>query len=92
MSQVVATAERIVHAPAERVRSALADYTDTRPRILPEQFSDYVVQAGGTGAGTRVHWRFAATSKRVREQVVEVTQPGEDTLVETDTASSMVTV
>ena len=92
MSQVVATAERVVHAPADRVRAALADYADTRPRILPEQFSDYRVQSGGTGAGTRVHWRFAATSKRVREQVVEVTQPAEDTLVETDTASSMVTV
>jgi hypothetical protein len=92
MSQVVATAERVVHAPAERVRSALADYVDTRPRILPEQFSDYTVQAGGRGAGTRVHWRFAATSKRVREQVVDVTQPTDDTLVETDGASSMVTV
>jgi hypothetical protein len=92
MSQVVATAERVVHAPAERVRAALADYADTRPRILPEQFSDYVVQAGGVGAGTRVHWRFAATSKRVREQLVEVTQPADGTLVETDTASSMVTV
>jgi hypothetical protein len=92
MSQVVATAERVVNAPVERVRSALADYADTRPRILPEQFSDYVVQSGGVGAGTRVHWRFAATSKRVREQVLEVTQPAEDTLVETDTASSMVTV
>ncbi len=92
MTQVVATAERVVRAPAEQVRSALADYTDTRPRILPEQFSDYVVQSGGRGAGTRVHWRFAATSKRVREQVVEVSQPAEDTLVERDTASSMVTV
>ncbi len=92
MSQVVATAERVVHAPAERVRSALADYVDTRPRLLPEQFSDYRVEAGGRGAGTRVHWRFAATSKRVREQFVEVTQPAEGTLVETDTASSMVTV
>ena len=92
MSQVVATAERVVHAPAERVRSALADYVDIRPRILPEQFRNYVVQAGARGAGTRVHWRFAATSKRVREQVVEVSQPSEETLVETDTASSMVTV
>lgn len=92
MSQVVATAERVVHAPAERVRSALADYAGIRPRILPEQFSDYRVEAGGAGAGTRVHWRFAATSKRVREQAVEVTQPAEDTLVETDTASSMVTL
>ena len=41
MSQVVATAERVVHAPAERVRAALADYEGTRRRILPEQFSDY---------------------------------------------------
>jgi Polyketide cyclase / dehydrase and lipid transport len=92
MSEVVATAERVVRAPAEQVRSALADYADTRPRILPEQFSDYRVESGGRGAGTRVHWRFAATPKRVREQFVEVTQPAEGTLVETDTASSMVTV
>ena len=92
MSQVVATAERVVRAPAAQVRAALADYADTRPRLLPEQFSDYRVESGGVGAGTRVHWRFAATSKRVREQFVEVTQPAEGTLVETDTASSMVTV
>ncbi len=91
MSQVVATAERVVHAPAERVRSALADYAGTRPRLLPDQFSDYRVESGGRGAGTRVHWRFAATSKRVREQSVEVTEPSSGTLVETDTASSMVT-
>lgn len=91
MSQVVATAERVVRAPAEQVRTALADYAGTRPRLLTEQFSNYRVESGGIGAGTRVHWRFAATSKRVREQSVEVTQPAEDTLVETDTASSMVT-
>jgi Polyketide cyclase / dehydrase and lipid transport len=52
---------------------------------------DYRVEAGGTGAGTRVHWRFAATSKRVRDQLVEVTEPDERTLVERDTNSSMVT-
>jgi hypothetical protein len=91
MSQVVATTERDVAAPAERVREALADYAGTRPRILPEQFSDYRVEAGGTGAGTRAGWRFAATSKRVREQSVDVTAPDEATLVETDRNSSMVT-
>ena len=91
MSQVVATAERVVHAPAERVRSALADYADTRRRILPEQFSDYVVQAGGRGAGTRVHWRFAATSKRVRDQLMTVTEPVAGSLVESDANASMVT-
>ena len=91
MSQVVATAERVVRAPAEQVRAALADYAGTRPRILPEQFSDYRVEAGGQGAGTRVHWRFAATSKRVRDQLVHVTEPTEGSLVESDANSSMVT-
>ena len=91
MAQVVTTTERIVHAPAERVRAALADYADTRPRLLPDQFSDYRVEAGGQGAGTRVHWRFAATSKRVRDQLLDVTEPASDTLVERDANSSMVT-
>jgi uncharacterized protein YndB with AHSA1/START domain len=90
MSQVVATAERVVRAPAEQVRAALVDYEGTRRRILPEQFSDYRVESGGHGAGTRVHWRFAATSKRVREQLMVVTEPA-DTLVESDANSSMVT-
>jgi carbon monoxide dehydrogenase subunit G len=91
MSQVVATAEHVVRAPAEKVRAALADYEGARRRILPEQFSDYRVESGGTGAGTRVHWRFAATSKRVRDQLVEVSEPAADTLVESDANSSMVT-
>jgi hypothetical protein len=91
MSQVVATTEQTLAASAERVRKALADYEGTRPRILPEQFSDYRVESGGTGAGTRVSWRFAATSKRVREQSVDVSAPDEASLVETDRNSSMVT-
>ena len=91
MSQVVATAERVVRAPAEQVRAALADYEGTRPRLLPEQFTEYRVESGGQGAGTRVHWRFAATSKRVRDQLLDVTQPAPDTLVESDANSSMVT-
>jgi len=91
MSQVVATAEHVVRAPSERVIAALADYADVRPRLLPEQFSDYRVEDGGHGAGTRVHWRFAATSKRVRDQLMSVTQPGPDRLVESDANSSMVT-
>lgn len=81
MSQVVATIERDVAAPAQRVRQALADYAGTRPRILPEQFTGYRVESGGVGAGTHASWRFAATSKRVREQSVDVTAPDESTLV-----------
>jgi hypothetical protein len=91
MSQVVATAERAVRAPAEQVRAALADYEGARRRALPEQFSDYRVEAGGQGSGARVHWLFAATAKRVRDQLLTVTQPSADTLVESDANSSMVT-
>jgi len=91
MSEVVATAERVVRAPAEQVRSALADYAGTRRRIAPGQFSDYRVETGGQGAGTRVHWRFAATSKRVRDQLVTVSEPVVGSLVESDANSSMVT-
>jgi hypothetical protein len=91
MSQVVATAERVVRAPADTVREAIADYEGTRRRALTEQFSDYRVEAGGRGSGTRVHWRLAATKKRVRDQLVEVSEPADGSLVERDTHSSMVT-
>jgi hypothetical protein len=91
MSEVVTTAEHVVRAPAEQVLAALSDYEGARRRILPEQFSDYRVDAGGQGEGTRVYWRFAATSKRVRDQLMEVTQPSPGTLVERDANSSMVT-
>ena len=91
MGQVVATAERVVRAPADVVRAALADYAVTRPAVLPEQFSEYRVDAGGQGAGTRVHWRLQATAKRVRVQDVVVTEGPDGALVETDGNSSMVT-
>jgi hypothetical protein len=91
MSQVVATSEAVVRAPAEQVIAALADYETVRPRILPVQFSEYRVESGGQGAGTAVHWKFAATSKRVRDQLLDVTEPAPGTLVETDRNSSMVT-
>ncbi|MCW2576223.1 MAG: hypothetical protein JWR66_2253 [Modestobacter sp.] len=91
MGQVVATAERVVRAPADVVRAALADYATTRPAALPEQYSEYRVDEGGRGAGTRVHWRLQATPKRVREQDVVVTEGADGALVETDTNSSMVT-
>jgi polyketide cyclase/dehydrase/lipid transport protein len=91
MGQVVATAEGVVRAPADRVLTALADYVGTRPRMLTEQFSEYRVQDGGQGAGTRVHWKLAATSRRVRDQDVVVTSTPDGGLVESDANSSMVT-
>ncbi len=91
MGQVVATAEGVVRAPAERVRAALADYEGTRRRMLTEHFSEYRVSDGGSGTVARVHWKLAATSKRVRDQDVVVTATPDGGLVESDANSSMVT-
>ncbi|MET8576922.1 SRPBCC family protein [Streptomyces sp. NPDC005012] len=91
MAQVEATTERVVAANAQRVYAALADYEGTRARLLPEQFSEYEVREGGKGAGTLVHWRLQATEKRVRDCLLEVTEPTAGELTEKDRNSSMVT-
>ncbi|MCW0216277.1 MAG: SRPBCC family protein [Pseudonocardia sp.] len=91
MAQVTATAERTVPAPVDQVRAAVADYSVTRPAILTEQYRDYTVTTGGTGAGTTAEWTLQATKKRVRNVKVAVSQPSPDQVVETDANSSMVT-
>ncbi len=91
VAQVKATAERTIGASVDQVWQALSDYRDVRPTLLTEHFSEYEVREGGSGAGTRVHWKLAATSKRVRECLVDVTSGGEHQLVEKDANSSMVT-
>lgn len=91
MAQVTARAERTIDAPADRVRTAVADYETVRPRILTDNYGDYRVEAGGQGAGSRVHWTLQATKKRVRDQLVEVSVPTEGRVVERDANSSMVT-
>jgi len=91
MAQVTARTERTIDAPADRVRAALADYETVRPAILTDHYHDYRVEAGGHGAGSRVHWKLQATKKRVRDQLVDVTLPGPDRIVERDANSSMVT-
>ncbi|GAA0487980.1 SRPBCC family protein [Streptomyces sp. NPDC046215] len=91
MGQVEATTERIIAADPEEVFDALADYTGTRAKLLPEHFSEYEVREGGDGEGTRVHWKLQATSKRVRDCLLEVTEPTTGQLVEKDLNSSMVT-
>ena len=90
MGKVQATTERVYQASPQRVYEALADYATVRPRLLPVQYSEYEVRAGGTGAGTVVHWRLQATEKRVRDCLFTVTEPAVRTLVETDGNSSMV--
>jgi hypothetical protein len=91
MSQVKAVVERTVAAPVEQVRAAVADYAGARKAALTSHFSEYDVREGGTGAGTLVHWNLAATSKRVRDVLAEVSSPKEGTLVESDRNSSMIT-
>jgi hypothetical protein len=89
MGQVRAVASRQIGASAQAVFEALADYAAVRPKILPAQYSGYVVREGGVGAGTVVSWRLAATEKRVRDVVARVSQPAALTLVEADENSSM---
>ena len=91
MAQVEATTERVVAADAEKVFDALADYSGTRQRVLPAHFREYEVREGGDGEGTLVHWKLQATSKRVRDCLLDVTEPTDGRLVEKDRNSSMVT-
>jgi len=91
MAQVTARTSRTIGAPADEVRAALADYETVRPAILTEQYRDYRVESGGKGAGSRVHWTLQATKSRQRDQLVEVSVPAEDKIVESDANSSMVT-
>ncbi|UYQ65488.1 SRPBCC family protein [Streptomyces peucetius] len=91
MAQVEATTERIVAADAETVFDAVADYENTRAKLLTEHFSEYEVREGGDGEGTLVHWKLQATSKRVRDCLLEVSEPRDGELVEKDRNSSMVT-
>ena len=83
MSTVSATTTRRIDAPAERVLAALADYRGTRPRLLPEQFTDYEVVEGGQGPGTQVRWKLHATKKRVRDVHAVVSATDRHALVET---------
>ena len=91
MAQVEATTQREIAAKPDDVFDALADYSGTRAKILPEHFSEYEVREGGDGEGTLVHWKLQATSKRVRDCLLDVTEPTDGELVEKDRNSSMVT-
>ncbi|MFD9390757.1 SRPBCC family protein [Streptomyces sp. NPDC060000] len=92
MAQVEATTERVVAANPEKVFDTIADYSGARGKLLPQHFSEYEVREGGDGEGTLVHWKLQATSKRVRDCLLEVAEPTDGELVEKDRNSSMVTV
>ncbi|OEU91701.1 polyketide cyclase [Streptomyces abyssalis] len=91
MAQVEASTHREIAAEPEAVRRALADYSETRPKLLPGHYSEYEVREGGKGAGTVVHWKIQATSKRVRDCLIDVSESAGGDLIESDRNSSMVT-
>ncbi len=90
MGTVHASAERAIAAPPEKVYHLLADYREGRPRILPDSFTDYSVEAGGTGAGTVVTYTLHA-AKRERPYRMEVTEPQPGRVLEESDAGSSLT-
>ena len=90
MAKVVASAERNIDAPADKVYSYLADM-NLHQRLLPSAFSDFKVEQGGVGAGTVTSFKITAGG-RTRSYRMQVTEPDPGrTLVESDTGSSLVT-
>ena len=91
MPEVVASAERIINAPAERVYGYIRDYREHHPRILPPAFSPLQIEGGGLGAGTvfRVAITAAGRTRRYHLVVAEP-EPGR-VLTESDLDSSLVT-
>jgi hypothetical protein len=89
--QITASAERHIDAPPGHIYGLIRDFREHHPRFLPPQFSDFVVETGGVGAGT-VH-RFTmklggrTTSYRVR---VGEPHPGR-MLIESDPSKRMLT-
>ena len=90
MAKVVASAERSIDAPADRVYGYLADMNQ-RQRFLPPAFSDFQIEQGGVGTGTVTRFKITAGG-RTRSCRMQVSEPAPGrTLVETDTGSSLVT-
>ncbi len=88
MATVSVAAEGAVGAPAARVYTYLSDYQQHHPRILPDAFSDFVVEQGGVGAGTVIRFRLKAGGRtRAYHQRVDEPDPGR-VLRETDVNSN----
>ena len=90
MAKVVASAERDIDAPPDEVYGYLADMHQHQG-FLPPAFSDFQIEQGGVGAGTVTRFKVTAGGRtRVYRMQVSEPVPGQ-TLVETDTGSSLVT-
>lgn len=92
MPQIRATASAVIMAPPETTYLILADYHRGHQRILPPRyFQNLQVEAGGTGAGTRIRYqvRSFGTVRNFRAEITEP-EPGRR-LVETDVESGIET-
>lgn len=90
MAVNVVDAQRAIAAPVEIVYRCISDYHE-RPRWLPPNFTDLVIEQGGIGAGTVVRY-LLSVGRRQRTYVMAVSEPRPGAeLVERDTGSSLVT-
>jgi uncharacterized protein YndB with AHSA1/START domain len=92
MPRIRVQASSYIPASPKTVYAILADYREGHPSILPpEDFSDYEVEAGGVGEGTRI--RFAMPGfGNPRHFEMEVTEPEPGRVLrETDRRTGTVT-
>ena len=91
MSRIRFAADTVIAARPEAIYETFADYHAKHARILPTEFQDLEVEAGGHGAGTIVRFQTrVAGVERSYRMVVSEPEPGR-VLVERDTLSTLVT-
>jgi hypothetical protein len=92
MKRSIATASRIMDAPADTIYEILADYRTRHPLILPKPYFQYLeVEEGGFGEGTLINFtmRILGRSQSFRSLITEP-EPGR-TLLEMDINSGVST-
>jgi len=92
MKPQVASATKLIHAPAEKIYKIIADYRNMHPLILPKPyFLSLHLEEGGFGEGTIVSFtmRLLGQTRSFRALISEP-EPGR-VLQETDAGSGIVT-
>ena len=88
MHEIRAHAEADIAADAEHVYGILADYRHGHPAILPAKyFRNVEVEAGGTGAGTRLRFQMP-TAFGWRDFNVEISEPEPGRVIEETQATA----
>ena len=89
--QITAAAERTIDAPAPHIYRLISDFRQHHPNFLPPQFSDFVIETGGVGAGTVHRFRLTLAGRTTENRVrVGEPQPGR-MLIESDGSRRMLT-